>query len=210
MIATAERNPMIATAAPKRMSVCTASAMADAPSRSSRMPTVWTHLPGGVVDGGEIVLLAIKPSMWRPLFDSLPWLVTTAVLAVTLIVLEAPFPGLSPLMTAQVILLVGAVRFLVAILRWVPMWYVLTNRRIIHLHGVRALRSASCLLLDIRNTYVHASGIERIAKLGTIIFAVDETDQRPPAWRSIARPVEVHGAIRRAIEDAIDHNGLGA
>jgi len=209
MIATAER-PRIASAEPKRMVVCAASAMSEAPSRTSSMPNVWTHLPGGVVDGGEIVLLAIKPSMWRPLVDSLPWLVTTAVLAVTLIVLEARVSGLSPLMTAQVILLIGAVRFLLAILRWAPTWYVLTNRRIIYVHGVRTLRSTSCLLLDIRNTYVHASSVEKLAKLGTITFAVDGASHAPPPWRLITRPVEVHSAIRRAIEDAIDHHGLGA
>ena len=39
-----------------------AAAASESPPRAQELPTEWSDLPGGVVDGGEIVLMAIKPS----------------------------------------------------------------------------------------------------------------------------------------------------
>ena len=49
------------------------------PPETASTAATWTTLPGGVVEGGEIVILAIKPSMWRWLIDSAPWIVTALV-----------------------------------------------------------------------------------------------------------------------------------
>jgi len=177
---------------------------------SGSTPNVWCDRESATHRGGEIVFLAIRPSMWRLLYDSAPWLVTTALLAGTLTLLNTQIPGLSPIMTAQLILFVGVARLLVAIVRWLPTWYVLTNRRIIDMQGVREPRIWSCPLLDVRNTYVHVTAVERLAKLGTITFAVADPDEPPRHWQSVGQPDEVHAAIRRAIENAIDQHGLGA
>ena len=58
-----------------------AAATSEAPPHAAKAATHWTALPSGVVDGGEIVLLAIKPSMWRPLLDSAPWLIVCSTFA---------------------------------------------------------------------------------------------------------------------------------
>jgi len=81
--------------------------MSDAPSRVGDVAARWTTLPGGLIDGGEIVVLAVKPSLWRPVFDSAAWLAASAVLAVVLITLGIPLPGLSVTATAQLVLLIG-------------------------------------------------------------------------------------------------------
>lgn len=183
--------------------------MAEAPSRAADVAAKWATIPGGIVDGGEIVLLAIKPSLWRTLMDSLPWLVTTAVLAMVLVRLRMPLPGLSLTLTAQLVVIIGMARLAFAIIRWVPSWYVLTNRRILDIQGVRAPRVWACLLVDIRNTYVHSSPAEKITGVGSITFVTDRADVLPRIWRSIAKPDEVHARIRRAIEQAIDSSDLG-
>jgi hypothetical protein len=161
-----------------------------------------------VLDGGEIIELAIKPSMWRPLFDSLSWLVVGFVLAAVVVWFGRPIRGLSLNGTAQVILLVPFVQLAIAVIRWVPTWYVLTNRRIIVIQGVRAPRIASCLLLDVRNTYLHVALAERLTRLGTITFVADHSDRTSYIWQSVARPEEIHAKIRRAIENALDVHGL--
>ena len=183
--------------------------MSDAPSRASDVASRWTTLPGGVIDGGEIVVLAIKPSLWRPVFDSAAVLVTSLLLAGVLTTLGIPLPGLSPATTAQLVLLVGFAGLGFAVVRWTTTWHVLTNRRIIDIHGVRTPRITACLLIHIRNTYLHISLAEKVTRIGTITFVTDEADRLPHVWRSIAHPEEVHTKIRRAIENAIDQSSVG-
>lgn len=198
---------MIETAQEARESMVCSAAASDAPPNVAESVLPWAEVPGGVVDGGEVVILAIKPSMWRPVFESAPWLVTTCLLSVILIWLDKPIPGLSLTSTAQLILLFGFVRLGIAIVRWVPTWHLLTNRRIIDIQGVRNPEATSCLLTDIRNTYLRTSGVEKPLALGSILFVSNREGQRPRAWRSIAKPEEVHMRIRRAIEQAIDQHG---
>lgn len=197
--------------APVRRAVRTtfAAAMSDAPSHVSDVAARWTALPGGLIDGGEIVVLAIKPSLWRTVFDSAVWLATCAMFAVTLTMIGLQLPGLSPATTAQLVLLVGFAGLGLSVVRWTTTWHVLTNRRIIDIHGVRAPRIAGCLLVHVRNTYLHASLPEKVTRLGTITFVTDEPDRLPHLWRSIAHPDEVHAKIRRAIENAIDQTSVG-
>lgn len=183
--------------------------MSDAPSRVADVAARWTMLPGGVIDGGEIVVLAIKPSLWQPVFDSAAGLVISVLLAVVVTTLGVPLPGLSAATTAQLVLLIGFTGLGLAIVRWTTTWHVLTNRRIIDIHGVRTPRIAACLLVHVRNTYLHTSVAEKVTRLGTVTFVTDEADRLPHLWRSIAHPDEVHAKIRRAIENAIDQSSVG-
>ncbi len=189
-------------------SVSFSAVTSEAPPRASKAATRWTALPGEIIDGGEIVVLAIKPSMWRPVFDSAPWIVTCCLLVVVLTWLGRPIPGWSPTITAQVILLVALARVGLDVVRWIPTWYVLTNRRIIDVHGVRSPRISSCPLINIRNTYVQPSPAERLAHLGTIILVADHKDEVSHIWQSVANADEVHAKIRRAIENAIDQREI--
>ncbi len=180
--------------------------MSEAPSRVSEVASRWTAVPGGVVDGGEIVILAIKPSLWRPVVDSAAWIVTALAFTTALLIMGKPIPGLSLTTSAQLVLLVALARLAVAILRWTTTWHLLTNRRIIDVHGVRAPIIRDCLLVRIRNTYLRSSIVERATALGTIIFVSDEPEHSPHAWYSIAGADEVHSKIRRAIENALDQS----
>jgi hypothetical protein len=109
--------------------------------------------------------------------------------------------------SAQIVLLVGLARLGWAIVRWVPSWYVLTNRRLIEIHGIRKPQIAATPLLQVRNTYVNASAIERYTATGTITYVTTDPHDRPRHWLTVAEPVDVHAQIRRAIENAIDAAG---
>ncbi len=198
---------MIGIASVRNFSV----AVADNPAASAKAAVApWAEIPGGVIDGGEIVILAIKPSMWRPLFDSAAWMVGSWLIAGLLTFLGKPIVGLSMTTTVQIVVMGGAVGLGIAILRWIPTWYVLTNRRIIHIHGIRSPRIDSCELLEIRNTFVQVGIEEKVTNLGSITFVMDKAVNRPRTWRSIQQPLEVHARIRRAIENAIDQYGIGS
>lgn len=180
-----------------------ATPFATAGTTQSEVAAAWT-IPGGLVDTNEIIILAIKPSMWRPAFESAAWLITSAGFAITMTILGTPLPGLSLIISAQIVLLVGLARLGIAIMRWVPAWYVLTNRRIIEVHGVRRPHLSATPLLHVRNTYVNASSIEKATGTGTISYTNVDPEVPSHHWQMIAKPTEVHAQIRRAIENAID------
>lgn len=193
----------------ERDSVLSAAAAAsDSPPRAADLPREWSQLPGGLIDGGEIVVLAIKPSLWRPVIESLPWLVTTGIFAIGITLFLAALPGLSTVASAQVVLGAGLLRLALAIVRWAATWYVLTNRRVLDVRGARSPRISSCPLVDIRNTYVGASIPEKVVSIGTITFVSKHPGDASRLWESIAEPEEVHAKIRRAIENALDQYGI--
>ncbi|MCO6439063.1 MAG: PH domain-containing protein [Phycisphaerae bacterium] len=184
--------------------------MTDSPTGAGELDArPWTELPGGVVDGGEIILLAIKPSMWRPATSAGGWVIAACLLAALCAWFDQPLPGFSVIVTIQVAMLLGALPLGIAILRWIATWYVLTNRRVLTVEGVRSPSIRACLLVELRNTYLHAEPIERQLGLGTITLVTNREHEPPQRWRSISSPEEVHERIRRAIENAIDHQGSG-
>ena len=167
----------------------------------------WTTLPGGVVEGGEIVVLAIKPSMWLWLFDSVPWLVMCTALGVILTALNRPFLGLSPTGTLQILALVAFARVSFAMLRWIPTWYVLTNRRLIDVRGVRAARIRSCPLINVSDVLLEESTLEKAAKLGSIYFELDSSEAHAYVWQSIQAPKDVFATVRTTINNARNFGG---
>lgn len=185
-----------------------ATASGEPVTQTAKPATDWSHLPGGVVDGGELILLAIKPSLWRPLFESALWIAACGVLAFAVLRAGRPIPGFSMSATVQLIIFVGFLRLGWAISRWIPRWFVLTNRRIMDIEGIREPRIWSCPLIETRNTYLNANLIEKITGLGTITVVTEHGNQPPRFWQSIAKPEEVHAAMRRAIENAIDQFGI--
>lgn len=178
----------------------------DSSSTAGEVASRLTSLPQGLVDGGEIIILAVKPSMWRPVFDSVPWVMTLSFLAVVSMTWNLALPGLTVSSSAQVIFLFGMLRLGIAVVAWIPSWYVLTNRRLIEIRGVRTPDITSCSLLEVRNTYLNATTIEKTARLGTITYVTDDEAQAPHYWRTIAEPETVHAEIRRAIENVIDNH----
>lgn len=76
------------------------------------------------------------------------------------------------------------------------------------IEGIREPRIWSCPLIETRNTYLNANLIEKITGLGTITVVTEHGNQPPRFWQSIAKPEEVHAAMRRAIENAIDQFGI--
>ncbi len=179
-------------------------AAADAPPAHAELGAVGLTIPSGLIDGGEVVLMAIKPSMWQPLLTSAPWWVTSLALAIAVSVLGAPLPGLSLAMTVQAILLIGAARFGLALVRWIPRWHLLTNRRVMDIRGVRRPRVSALLLVDIRNTYLTREPLDRLLSIGSITMVTEREHDTPRVWRWVADPDLVHDKIRRAIRDAID------
>lgn len=190
-------------------------------SRSSTMAAVDSSAAGRVatsssvailpdlLDGGEVVILAIKPSLWFMLFDSARWLAVGGLLVTFAALSSTGVAGMSARSIGQLGLVIVALRIGAAMLRWVSRFYVLTNRRIMRLCGVLRADIKSCPLLDIRNTRVTRGMHEQVARLGTIEFYFEHEPAADLNWRQVARPDEVHAEVRKAIERSIDNQPHG-
>lgn len=158
-----------------------------------------------VLDGGEIVLFALKPSLWYLVLVSARWLAGAAV-----IILLAPLLIQTRSATVEILtqaaLLVTAVRLILALLQWSSRLYVLTNRRVMCYRGLMHVSVFESPLVHIRNTYVNASPVERICKVGSIGFSLQGGKQVEVWWEQISDPHAIHERIRGAIEKALDNH----
>ena len=162
-------------------------------------------VPSHLLDGGEIVHFAIKPSPWFVLLLSLRWVGAAVCIACIALSLVA-----TP--TYRSYILQGAILFAGAglgwaTLEWVSRLYVLTNRRVMSIRGVVTAEMFDCPLDRIQHTRLSLSPTERVVRVGTIAFhTAGQGDRRAGSWRIIARPLEVHEKLRQAIARA-QHRG---
>lgn len=175
----------------------------DATTQAAAAPALL-RFPLEALDGGEIIILAVKPSVLSPVFDSARWLVVLMLLAIGVLWTGASPLGLSSQTAAQMFIGAAALRLVYAVVRWSATWYVLTNRRVLEIHGIRAPRVNSAPLVEVRNTYLTSAPHERLFRLSSITFVLQHEDRPPWAWRHLHQGEDVHRRIRRAIENALD------
>lgn len=163
-------------------------------------------LPEDLIGQDESIILAIKPSLWFMLFDSINWVVGTLMVIVCAEWISELIPSISELQLLSVVLAALGGRVLIALLRWVSRFYVLTNRRVMRIRGVFTPEVFECPLVNIRNTAVNVSFHEALAKLGSIHFTLSERESMTPLseWRNIAHPHEIHTQVRKAIRRALN------
>lgn len=159
-------------------------------------------VPEQLLDGGEIVLLAIKPSLWFVLFASIRWLIGVAIVIALAPAIPSMWPGLGTALIVRAAMFIGAARVGFAVLDWVSRLYVLTNRRVMRLRGIFNVNLFECSLLRIQNTYLTLAWYERLFGLGSIGFATAGTGGVEAVWRHLAQPMAVHEQVRAAISRA--------
>jgi len=161
-------------------------------------------LPANVLQDGEIVILAIKPSGWSLLLSSWPVLAIAAAVAGATLVAERL--QTSTLVSPGLVLLICAaaavLRVLLAGMQWLGRLYVLTNRRVLQVHGLLRVDVRGCLLREIVETSLSATAPERLLAIGNLYLRTVEDDRPQPAWPHIARPAEVQQIVNEAIRHA--------
>lgn len=160
-------------------------------------------VPAHLLDGGEIVILAIKPSLWFVPLTSARWI----LLGIGLL-LAANISWVSPhvagyLRMAGYIGVAGRLGW--AMLQWMSRWYILTNRKVMRLRGVFNVELFQCELTRIQSIVLSASLPERFVRSGTILIQTAGalgSVGGSAAWRIVARPLEVHQKLNDAIRRA--------
>jgi len=197
------RHESAVSSAPPGHSTTSHPPYSEAPEANARpLGAVEELLPANLLDGGEIVILAVKPSLWFVVFTSIRWL--AAMIAVILLAgwWGHQIPFVKPHMVVQAAAALGAARVGFALLQWVARLYVLTNRRVLRLMGILNIDLFECPLTKIQNTYLTLAWYERLTGLGTISFATAGTGGIEASWAHINRPLEVHERVRSAIHRA--------
>lgn len=164
-------------------------------------------VPGYLLDSGEIVLLAIKPSVWFLMLVSIRWLLAAALVILLAPLFESSFPSfLTERALTLAAVIFTAARLLVALLQWSSRLYVLTNRRVMSCRGVLQVSIFEAPLVHIRNTYLQVRSFEKALGVGSIGFAVGGSKRVDAWWDQVNDPIEVHQRVRRAIENALDNH----
>jgi uncharacterized membrane protein YdbT with pleckstrin-like domain len=157
-------------------------------------------LPAHLLDGGEVVHFALKPSPWFVVLVSIRWVAVG--IALSYFSMTEWVPHASRWYLYYLGFSLAAARIGWGMLEWVSRLYVLTNRRVMRIRGVFNVELFECSLDRIQNTYLTLSILERITRTGTISFqtaAGSGGSTGTASWRIVARPLEVHEQLREAV-----------
>ena len=162
-------------------------------------PSLAALLTGHILRDGEVVLLALKPSMWFIVFNSMRF--AAAVLIVTIAAkLWMPSRVYLSFGYAGAFLLAGRVMW--AVLQWMGRLYVLTDLRIVRLSGVFNVEIFDCALRKVGGTRVTRTFREKLWRLGSIEIMPLDDSSPPSVWQTVKRPLEVHAKVQATIERA--------
>lgn len=184
---------------------------AEGPSGSTVGLAAPEIVPAHLLDGGEVVHFAIKPSPWFVLLVSLRW-VALGILLVLVTGIDV-VPSQYRWYLYQLAFWPAGVRLAWATLEWVSRLYVLTNRRVMRIRGVFNVDLFECGLDRIQDTSVSLTLGERIVHVGTIMFETAGGSGGlggGASWRIVPKPLEIHERLREAIRRAQNrgNNGL--
>ena len=158
--------------------------------------------PSIELSGGEIVILAIKPSLWFIVLVSLPVLLSVATLG--LIAYVGSFIQL-PVLDGQILfyfcLVLSSARLLFAGWQWVGRTYMLTNRRIISVRSTLNAQVTAVPLVQLSEVVLARPRAERLFGTGSICCLAGSSDRAAIIWHMVAKPEQVQRTIQQAIQN---------
>lgn len=156
-------------------------------------------IPQKMITDGEVVILAVKPSLWLIPLASGRWLLTAGLAVVTAHLL-GPMIGRLAQWTTQIAVLAATARLLIATMEWLGRVYVLTDRRIMRLKGVVHIDLFECQLSRVQHVVLRLPIAERAVFCGTLFFFTAGTGSAEAAWRTVAHPSAVYQTVLETIE----------
>lgn len=159
-------------------------------------------LPADMLEGGEIILLLLKPSLWFVLLSSIRVIaaVTIAFGLLYYATVSMELLHVDPRQIVATAVALIAIRLAWGFADWMGRTYVLTDRRVVRIRGVIRVGVFQCPLSKLQHTAVYYPLRERLLGLGTISFATAGTGYPEAYWFTVARPMSVHREVMVAIE----------
>jgi hypothetical protein len=162
---------------------------------------LMTFLPAELLQGGEAILLLLKPSPWYILLESLHFLVAMVItLGLALWAYNHGYNlGITPRDLALLGLGLGGVRLFWQFLEWLSRVYVLTDRRVIRVKGVIRVQVFETQFQQVQHTTTTFCLRERLLGLGSIHIATAGTGSIEASWVMLSRPLDVHRTVVQAL-----------
>ena len=153
-------------------------------------------LPDRLLQGGEIIVLLLKPHWLYILLGPLKTLVALGLITGVGAYIAGEI-GASD--TRQKIVVAGLLLVLARLfwqfLEWLSRVYVMTDQRLIAVSGVLRVRVFETPLTNVTHSELLFSLRERVAGLGTLAFYTAGSGVAEAYWVMIAKPLEVHATI---------------
>jgi len=182
------------------------SVVAEAPS-AAETPAVAKAAAKLELAGDEIIQFTIKPSAWFIPIVSAKWVITAAIAGIALAITMRHGWNMQGIIALQVIIAAAVVRVGIAALQWASKLYVLTNRRVMRFRGVINVDVVSSPLNKISAADLRVAWYEKPLGLGSIDILPATGKQQVFHWVHLARPVEIHERLLRAIRQAQSGSG---
>lgn len=163
-------------------------------------PVTEVTLAHRILQDGEVILRAVKPSAWMIVLDSLPILAVLGLTAVAALLARRLGASRGVEETWVLCSVLGGVRLLVSCFRWLGRLYVLTNLRVLRLGGVVHADVADCALERIREVHVTRARFHRTLGLGNVDFDVEGNPYADLLWTHCHAPEPLADDIRHAIQ----------
>ena len=161
----------------------------------------------GLLNGSEIIILATKPSLWYVLLISSRWLAVLLPVSIAAWILwqidwlGGQAQGLLGISLAGI-----SIRLVCGLLQWQSRVYILTNLRVLRIHGVLRVEMFQCHLLRLKDVELTFDTTEKLLGLGTIGL-INESSAKPAArWLNIRHPTQVRQQILEAINALKGHS----
>jgi len=162
----------------------------------------------GLLNGSEIIILAIKPSLFYVLLASWRWLVVLLPATVLACVLARLGTLGSHGQLLLVICLAGLCIWLaIGLLQWQSRIYILTNFRVLRIRGVLHVEMLQCPLLQVKEVLLTISLAEKLLGLGTLELSGCSADVPRTHWQNIRHPEQVRRQILQAISSLKGRSG---
>ncbi len=188
---------------PKTVNRSTSANMTPSPEPALGLPVERADaiLPADLLQGGEIIILLLKPS---PLYIVLGCLGSLAVIIgfAAVLLLVQPWFNIGAHARSDIIALAVALcglRIGWQTLEWLSRTYVLTDRRVIRIRGVLRVEMFQAPLCHVQHTEVMFTVPERLLGLGSISFATSGSAYPEAYWVMVKRPLAIHRRILQAI-----------
>jgi len=161
-----------------------------------------------LLNGSEIIILAVKPSLCYVLFVSARWLaILLPVSIISCVSAQMEWFGAQARVLLAISLTGMIIRLAFALLQWQSRAYILTNLRVLRIRGVMRVEMFQCSLLQLKNVQLTAGFAERFLSLGTIGLVRDSSGSAGAYWRNIRHPEQVRRKILEAIDSLKGRSG---